>query len=220
MMARKILQQEGSLAHEIYEEQLKHDWPGLAKEVKEICEEIGVKNINEEDVSKEEVDDGIFYHNYKEMKLEICGYKKLEAIKNDDFTELPEYMNDKSLENSRMSFRIKSSLVNRIKMNFKGSYKHNLVCEKCESGQNETQCHAMSCAGWSEQREGLDLEKMSDMVIFFRRLLEEKGGKKTTEGLPQEPVEPQETGCAGCSRPLDGDAGGDSIIVLFVYDQH
>ena len=184
MMARKILYQEGSLAHEIYEEQLKHDWPGLAKEVKEICEEIGVKNINEEDVSKEEVDDGIFYHNYKEMKLEICGYKKLEAIKNDDFTELPEYMNDKSLENSRMSFRIKSSLVNRIKMNFKGSYKHNLVCEKCESGQNETQCHAMSCAGWSEQREGLDLEKMSDMVIFFRRLLEEKGGKKTTEGLP------------------------------------
>ena len=60
MMARKILYQEGSLAHEIYEEQLKHDWPGLAKEVKEICEEIGIKNINEEDVSKEEVDDGIF----------------------------------------------------------------------------------------------------------------------------------------------------------------
>ena len=99
-------------------------------------------------------------------------------------------MNDKSLENSRMAFRIKSSLVNRIKMNFKGSYKHNLICDKCESGQNETQCHAMSCAGWSEQREGLDLEKMSDMVIFFRRLLEEKGGKKTTEGLPLEPVEP------------------------------
>ena len=42
----------------------------------------------------------------------------------------------------------------------------------------------MTCSGWAEQREGLDLDRMSDMVIFFRRLLDEKGGKKTTDGLP------------------------------------
>ena len=75
-------------------------------------------------------------------------------------------------------------MVNKIKMNFKGSYKHNLTCEKCEIGENETQCHAMVCLGWSEQREGLFLDNMKDMVVFFRRLLEEKGGKTTSEGLP------------------------------------
>ena len=129
MLAKKILNQEKSLAKEIYAEQLQHDWPGLNREVKEICENIGVKNINEEDVSKEEVEEGIYYHDYKELKIEVSGYKKLEAIKND-------YMNDKNIENSRMAFRIKSGMVNKIKVNFKGSYKENLTCEKCEIGEN------------------------------------------------------------------------------------
>ena len=43
---------------------------------------------------------------------------------------------------------------------------------------------AMICAGWADQRNGLDLAKMSDMVVFFRRILDERGGKKTEEGLP------------------------------------
>ena len=43
--------QETSLAKEIYEEQLKNNWPGLAKEAKEICEEIGINNINEKEVN-------------------------------------------------------------------------------------------------------------------------------------------------------------------------
>jgi hypothetical protein len=105
------------------------DWSGLSVEVKEICREIGVPNLNEKDVSKEELEEAIYFHNYKEMKLEVSSYKKLEAIKNDDFRELPEFMNDKS--------------INRIKMNYKGSFKNNLSCKKCESGENETQCHAM-----------------------------------------------------------------------------
>ena len=75
-------------------------------------------------------------------------------------------------------------MVNNIKMNFKGSYKHNLKCEKCELEEEETQCHAMICSGWADQRNGLDLANMSDMVVFFRRILDEKGGKKTDEGLP------------------------------------
>ena len=165
-------------------EQIKNEWPGLAPEVKKICEEIGVSNINEKDVSKEEIEEAVYFHHYKEMKLEVCEYKKLESVKNDDFTKLPEYMNEKSLENARMAFRIKTEMVNKIKMNFKGSYKNNLTCDKCMAEQNETQCHAMLCPGWAEQREGLDLSQMSDMVKFFTRLLQEKGGKNTKEGLP------------------------------------
>ena len=184
LLAKKILCQERSLAKDIYEEQIKNDWPGLAAEVKNICEEIGVRNINEQDVSKEELEEAVYFHHYKEMKLEVCEYKKLESVKNDHFTELPEYMNEKSLDNARMAFRIKTEMVNKIKMNFKGSYKNNLTCDKCMAEQNETQCHAMLCPGWAEQREGLDLNQMSDMVKFFTRLLQEKGGKNSKEGLP------------------------------------
>ena len=49
----------------------------------------------------------IFYQNYNEMKIEINSYEKLEDITNDDFRELPEYMNMKTLDKVRMSFRIK-----------------------------------------------------------------------------------------------------------------
>ena len=86
---------------------------------------------------------------------------------------MPEYMEDKSLNKARMEFRIKSKMVQAIKMNYKGLHKGNLSCDK--SGTEDTQCHAMMCEGWKEKREGLDLTLMSDMVIFFTRLLEEKG---------------------------------------------
>ena len=32
----------------------------------------------------------------------------------------------------------------------------------------------MECPGWQEQRNGLDLTRMKDMVIFFTRVLEDK----------------------------------------------
>ena len=43
--------------------------------------------------------------------------KKLEDIKDNDFTMMPEYMEDKSLDKARMAFRIKSKMVQAIKMN-------------------------------------------------------------------------------------------------------
>ena len=98
MMAKKMLIQETILAHEIYLEKLKNSWLGLSTEVKEICKEIGINNINEKEVNKEEIEEAIYYHNYKEMKIEVNSYKKLEEIKNDNFTELPKYMNDKVLK--------------------------------------------------------------------------------------------------------------------------
>ena len=93
-------------------------------------------------MTKEELDEAIKYHNYKEMKLEVISYKKLDGIQDYDFRELPDYMHNKSIKNATMAFRIKSGMENRIRMNYKGSYKHNLKCEKCELEENEMQCHA------------------------------------------------------------------------------
>ena len=53
-------------------EQVKKEWPGLAKEVKEICNNIGINNIKEHMVEKETIDEALFYHNYKE----ICSSMK------------------------------------------------------------------------------------------------------------------------------------------------
>ena len=60
-------------------------WPGLAMEAAEICTQIGVTDVNKESVGKGEIDDGIFYSNYKDVKTEMERYEKLEDIKHEDF---------------------------------------------------------------------------------------------------------------------------------------
>ena len=55
---------EESLAREIFEEQKNHDWPGLAQEVSRICQDIGLEDVNSCEVSKDKVNEIIFYHHY------------------------------------------------------------------------------------------------------------------------------------------------------------
>ena len=93
--------------------------------------------------------------------------------------ELPEYIKEKGIEKSRMAFRVRTKMVKTIKMNFKNSYRQNLVCEKCDMRENETQCHTMTCSGWEDQRAGLDLSRLCDIVTFFTRILEDKDKGRT-----------------------------------------
>jgi hypothetical protein len=51
-LAKKILRQEKSLANTIYKEQVERNWPGLAGEVKEICEAVGLEDINQKEIKK------------------------------------------------------------------------------------------------------------------------------------------------------------------------
>ena len=173
MLARKIRSQNNSLAKAIYEEQLYMGWPGLAKEATEICKQIGVADVNEKSIDKNEIEDGIFYLNYKDMKAEMEMYEKLEDIKHEDFRKEQEYMHGKPVEKARLAYRIRTKLVNRVKMNFKNMYKNNLKCETCKD-ENETQEHVMVCPRWQEERMGLDLMRMEDMVKFFTNILKEK----------------------------------------------
>ena len=53
-------------------------WPGLSADVGEICKSIGMENINKVVVGKKEIQEAIFYHNNKEIKIEMQKYKKIE----------------------------------------------------------------------------------------------------------------------------------------------
>ena len=48
---------ENTLAKKIYNEQRKEGWPGLAKETKEICEELGILDCNTTNMNKREYKD-------------------------------------------------------------------------------------------------------------------------------------------------------------------
>ena len=37
-----------------------------------------------------------------------------------------------------------------------------------------TQMHCVTCPGMEELREGLDLDTMRDMIIYFRRIMSER----------------------------------------------
>jgi hypothetical protein len=183
LLARSILKKEKSLAREVYQQQVERGWPGLSQEVEEICKKVGIPNINKEDVSKEEIEEAVFFHNYKEMKESINEYEKLEDIKHEDMRELPDYMKEKGIEKSRMTFRVRSKMVKTIKMNYKSSHRNNLLCDRCDLREDETQCHTMMCPGWKDQRTGLDLSRLDDMVTFFTRILEDKDKGRTVEDL-------------------------------------
>ena len=100
-----------SQAQAIYQEQISRDWPGLSTEDKYICEAIGIEDVNLKEVDKEAMEEAIFFHSYREMKQELEKYSKLEDTKHNDFTKLPDYIEEKCLEKCRLAFRIKLKMV-------------------------------------------------------------------------------------------------------------
>ena len=114
---------------------------------------------------------------------DINKCEKLEEVKHEDTRELPIYMNETGIAKSRMAFRVGTKMAKTIKMNFKNSHRQNLKCDRCDMGENETQCHAMTCRGWGQQRAGLDMSRLNDIVVFFTRILEDKDRRRTEQDL-------------------------------------
>ena len=73
-------------------------WSGLAKEVTEICKKLGVHDVNNTEMAKEELEESISMADYKEMKEEMESYETLKDRKNGDFREPQDYMSEKSLD--------------------------------------------------------------------------------------------------------------------------
>ena len=84
---------------------------------------------------------------------------------------------DKSIENGRMSFKIRSQMLEKIPGNFKNKFKNEkekLKCQSCSEKQILTRSHCVECLAWTEIKKDLDLTKIEDLVKFFRRLLNER----------------------------------------------
>ena len=112
-----------ALCRQIYEEGKAKGWPGLGKEVTDICKEINIPDVNNEALAKTIVKEAIFNHHYEAMKKEMDGMTKLEPIKNYDFRQAQEYFKNKSIENGRMAFCIHSQMLDDIPGNFKNKYR-------------------------------------------------------------------------------------------------
>ena len=117
IMVKRLQQQDmSSLAKKVYKQQLALGWPGLAREVSEIC------NVNLNMVKKEKVHKMIFYHDYKDLKDEMYSSKKMEDVKPKVFRTVQHYMEDKSIEQSWLIFRIRTQMMKNFKDNYQIKY--------------------------------------------------------------------------------------------------
>ena len=190
LMVVRLQQQDlSSLTRQVYEQQLALGWPGLAKEVSEICKTVGLPDVNFNKVKKEKIQEMIFYHHYKDLKEELDRSKKMEAVKHEDFRVAQTYLEDKSIERCRTKFRIRTNLLKTFKDHFRNNYRQKergqedsdpgLQCNDCLTPHTrDTQAHCLTCPAWEQLRTGLDLTDIEDLVTYFRRVLERRSKKE------------------------------------------
>ena len=166
---------EGTLAKQIFNEQVKRGWPGLAREASIICKDLGLPNIIQEKIRKVKwekmVKKAARDKHEDELKLEVESKTKLEGIKDEDMKR-KEYFHQKSLEDTRLLFRIRTRMVD-LKANFKNKpafRKDGWICEGCHN-EVETNGHVMSCEAYEHVREGKNLDSDKDLVQFFKEIL-------------------------------------------------
>ena len=174
---------EKSLARQIYEEAEEYNWPGLGKEVREICEEIQLPDINKYNIEKTQIRDAIYEAHYKSMISLFETSKKLQDIKGDDFRGFQKYFHDKNLANARFKFKIRCKMVEKVPGNFKNKYKFNEIGLNCQNCMVEmTQNHLALCPERANLRQGLDMSKLDDIVIYFKRYLTDIKKKESRAG--------------------------------------
>ena len=70
-----------SLSGQILQEQRDKNWPGLAREVSEICEELSIPDINIHDIPDSQIKKAVYNHHYNKMIDDITNSKKSTKMK-------------------------------------------------------------------------------------------------------------------------------------------
>ena len=163
------------LAKQVYEEQVKNGYPGLARETQDLCEYFCIPDITKERLKepskaqwKKIIKEAVEKKNGMELKEKILKMEKLEVMKNESYG-LKDYLSDLSLEDARMLFRVRTKTL-KCKMNQSRHNRESLwKCKAC--GCIESQSHIMHCPAYQQLREGKSLENDEDLAIYFREVL-------------------------------------------------
>ena len=200
LLLRIKSQDRSSLSRQVYEESCARGWPGLGEEVSQICKEIDLPDVNNVWVTKEEIQIAVRNHHYKDMKKELRDSKKLMDIKEEDFFEVQDYFKEKSIGNTRMAFKVRTKMLTEIPANAKNRFKKaGLMCTYCKQGKILSQSHCLECPAWDKLRVGLDLTNIMDLVVFFRKLLDERARLEKEEVMGKASHDSCSDDSGGCS---------------------
>ena len=140
-------QEEGGLANEMMEEQLKMDFPGLGQEVKVICKKVGLPDLTQPNsrASKEAIQEAIKYNHLKHLKAEMANprNKKLTAMAQTDLSSRRMYTKW-SVEECRMAARLETFMVD-CRVNTPKKYGRDLKYRSCQpTDQGDTPSRQLS----------------------------------------------------------------------------
>ena len=178
-------QEEGCLAKEVLEEQVRMGWPGLGQEVQEICRQTGLEDATAEEVQldKEAVKEAMKVSNLKYMKEDMTG-AKLDNMRRSDMRLRREYTK-LIVEEARMAFRLEV-LQFDCRANMPSKYGRDLRCRACgpqlqpgqrqedqdhqDQGHVEDQEHLECCMGYAELWDGLGPATEQSRIKYFMRV--------------------------------------------------
>ena len=171
--------EESSMASRIWKEQRTWGWPGLSKEVTEICEDLDVTDTNEMDFEESEkkiirktIKEACRDKDEKELKARMG--KKCENMKDEDCRIKP-YFKELTLYEAREMFKIKTNM-NKIRGNYKNMRDNKTarwLCVGCNV-EVEVNSHIRSCKFYEDDKSGLDLDTDQGLVEFFRRVMKKR----------------------------------------------
>ena len=190
-------QEEGCLAKEVLEEQVRMGWPGLAREVQEICQLTGLPDITNSDINieKEEIKEAMTVSHLKYLKEEMKG-AKLEEMKRTDMRVRRKYTKWK-VEMCRMAFRLETYQFD-CRANMPTRYGRDLRCRACSPRQEqeqgdkeqeerqqeqheENQEHLEVCLGYAELWSGLGPATEESRVQYFMRVKNKRLKQQNSE---------------------------------------
>ena len=166
-----------NLCREVLEVQLAMGWPGLIKEVKEICCTVGLPDVTMQYICREEVLENIRYYDMKMAKTKMAPLEKCRVIRNRDCRHVQPYMFQKSLAQSRMEFLWETDMID-TRTTMKGKYeKGKYSCPHCRDGREqgvlESPAHLLiTCSAYADLRGGIDPELvLEDRAAFLRKAI-------------------------------------------------
>ena len=172
-----------AMANQIWNEQRRYGWPGLAKEVSEICTKLGMEDANlsemTENAFKKEIQLKCEERDECDLKRSMESLQKMEKVKMEDCRR-KEYMSRKPIQEVRELFAERLYLLP-----FGGNFSkdkrflpEDWKCVGCIEEVPEQQDHvATSCPGYSDIREKYDLMTDDGLIHFYREVLERRNPK-------------------------------------------
>ena len=167
----------GCLAKEIVEVQKVNNLPGLVKECLDVLHKAGIYDVSSYPKKqwKNVVDKLCKKMNEDDLLQQMKNYKKLDLneLKQEN-CKLKDYMSSLNLHSARLRFKIRAKMTPTIQMNFKSdkAFKaNNWICLGCDSSNLDTQAHVLICSGYTDLRDGKNLEIDKDLVDYFSAVI-------------------------------------------------